>query len=253
MSRRFSGTNDAVAWSIGGASCTGAWTFAVILKLDTGVTWQGMLGTSITATGSEIGIERHGTGGDFASITGGGAGTMQSGLAISSADGWMLLAASRPSGSNQIVRYTKYPIGGSPSHSNSNATGHDNSAAQDGIYFGHTDGVDDFDGWLACAGIWTTNLNDAQMESLASTMTRANWQSTSPAFLVDELDAFSSDYAGTSTRTTLTGTTDDADDPTGWETWGGPLTGAIIPPFADPSYTVQQVAKGNPIIYNRPH
>jgi hypothetical protein len=218
MSRRFDGTNDQVRWSLGNVAGTGGWTFAAVLKFDTGVTWQGLVNLEDGAT-HRSGMERHGTGGDFATITGGGANTQQSGLSISSSDGWMLLAAARASGNN-TVRFTKYPIGGSPSHATSGGN-QDNQSPVADIVFGNVLGSDDFDGWLACVAIWDTNLNDADMESLASDLTRPNWLSKSPDMLVDELDAFATDYAGTSTRTTLDGTTDDADDPTGWAQWEG--------------------------------
>lgn len=220
MSRLFDGAGDEVNWSIGSIVGTGAWTFAALVKFDAGVSWQGLLNLENSGT-HRVGMERNGSSGNLAVDAANGTNTRDSGLAISSSDGWVLLAASRPAGNNQVVRFTKYPIGGTASHANSTSPNMDNAAASDTIMFGNTQGADDFDGRTAVVAYWDTNLSDAQMESLVTTLTRANWLSLSPAFLVDELDAFQTDYAGTSTRTSITGTTDDADDPTGWASWAG--------------------------------
>jgi hypothetical protein len=137
----------------------------------------------------------------------------------------MLIAISKADGT-ATPRAHKYPIGGSPTHTNGGGTLGDLSAAES-IVFGEIDGADYFDGWLACCAIWDSVLSDSNIESLVTTFTRANWLSLSPQFLVDELDAFQTDYAGTSTRTSITGTTDDADDPTGWASWAGAAAAPI--------------------------
>lgn len=249
MSRLFDGVNDEVTWSLGSVVGTGAWTFAVIVKFDAAVAWQGLVNLEQTPATHRVGIERYNTGGDLAAMTGGGANTQPSGLLISSTDGWMVLSAARAAG-NVTVRFTKHPIAGaSPTQSTSGAT-QDNPLAANEILFGNTAGADWFKGRLAAVAIWDTNLSDAQMLSLGSSLSRANWLSLTPKFLVDEMDAFATDYAGTSTRTGLVDTTDDADDPAGWANWAG---GILTVPFADPSYGIQRSATGPDLIYNRPH
>lgn len=227
MSRLFGGSTSEVAWSIGSVVGTGAWTFAMVVKFNAGVSWQGLLNLESSGT-HRVGTERHGTGGDFATITGGGANTKQSGLSISSSDGWMLLAAARAAGNNKLARFTKYPIGGTASHADAPSPGQDNQAASNTIIFGNTENADFFAGRCAAVAVWDTALNDAQMESLVTTFTRANWLSLSPHFLADELDAFATDYAGTSTRSALTDTSDDADDPTGWASWAGAAASSLV-------------------------
>jgi hypothetical protein len=151
-------------------------------------------------------------------MTANGANDRNSTLPVNSTIGWALMAASRPAGANQTVSFTVYPIGGSPSHADASGTQSD-AVAGDEIVLGSIQNGDFLDGWVAVVAIWDTNLSTAQRESLVTSMTRANWLSLSPDFLTDELDAFATDYAGTSTQSSLTGTTDDADDPTGWASW----------------------------------
>lgn len=222
MSRYFDGIDDQVTWPIGGLSSLSAWTLVALLKFDAGVSWQGLLGCETASSGSEVAMGRHGTSGNFAAYAGGGANTVQA-MAISSADGWVLLAVGRIAGANKVPRFTKYPIGGSPTHANATSGNMDNPASLAGgkIVFGQVDSADYFKGRLAAVAIFPSNLSDANRESLVTTMTRANWLSLSPSFLADELDAFNTDYAGTSDGATVTGTADDADDPTGWASWAG--------------------------------
>lgn len=227
MSYAFGGTSSEVLWTIGGIDGTGGWTFAVLVKFDAGVSWQGMLNLENSGT-HRVGIERMGSTGNLASVTNNGANTQDSGIAISSADGWQLLAAARPAGANQVVRFTKYPIGGSPSHANG-PTDQDNSAASNNIMFGNTQNADFFDGRLAACAYWDTNLSDGQMEGLVTTMTRAGWLATgTPKFLADANNAFQTDYAGTSTRSSISdGTDDPADNPAGWASWAPAAGGGL--------------------------
>jgi hypothetical protein len=128
-----------------------------------------------------------------------------------------MLAISKASGT-VAPDFTVYPIGGSPTNAAGSAAVA-NIDPNDSIVFGNMDGADFFNGFVAALALWDVALSQADRESLASTMTRANWLSLTPKFLVDELDVFQTDYAGTSTRSAISGTTDSADDPTGWENW----------------------------------
>jgi hypothetical protein len=199
-----------------------------VIKLDAGVSWQGYLSVDNSSNSSVIATGRHGPSGQIASYTGGGANT-QTAVAHSSADGWMLVANRRAAGTGSIPVLSKYPIGGSPTHTAGGA-GQNNQTSQAGgrVVFGQINGSDFFKGRLAVAAIWTTDLSDANLESLVTSFTRANWLSLSPAGLWDELDAFSTDHTGNgASQTSLVGTTDDADDPSGWGSWGaggGPTT-----------------------------
>lgn len=232
MSRLFDGVNDEVQWAVGNCNLTTAYSIVCLIKLDSGVSWQAFLGNEAPVTGSEIAMGRHNSG-VIATYSQGGIGA-STGVAIDSTDGWVLIATTRAAGTGVIPTHHKYPIGGSATHTA--ATGaRDNQASQVGgkIVFGQIDGSDFFKGRLAVAAEWTTALSDANIESLVTNLTRAHWLSLSPVGLWDELDAFNTDHTGGgASRTSLVGTTDDADDPAGWGSWaaaGGSPGNTVAP------------------------
>jgi hypothetical protein len=220
MSRQFA-SGDEVTWSIGSVAGTGAWTFAFIAKISSGTSvWGSLLNLKSGAT-TRLGTTRRGTADTF-TVSLNDESSFADYLTDTwvSGDGWSVLVASRPAGAAQTVACTICNVGGSPSSGNMTGT-LGNATAPTSLQFGNINGVDDFIGFVAAIAFWDTNLNQTERESLASTMTRANWASLEPVFLVDELDVFQTDWNGSSTRTGLTGTTDSADDPTGWESWAG--------------------------------
>jgi len=238
MSRLFNGTSDQVQWSIGGCDLQTGWTMVAVIKLDAGVVWQAYLSNDNALNSSLVAMGRQGSSGNLASYTGGGANT-QAAIPHSSADGWMLVATRRAAGNGQIPRLSKYPIGGSPTHTDAGGV-QDNNASQSRVVFGQINNSDFFKGRLAVAAEWNTPLTDSQINSLVTTFTRANWLSLSPAGLWDELDAFATDHTGNgAARTSLVGTADDADDPAGWTGW------AAAGDFA-PSNTVAPAITGTP-------
>jgi hypothetical protein len=223
VSELFNGTDGQAQWSIGGCNLTGAWTLVNVVKFDAGVSWQSMLGNDHATSGSELAIGRHTDGRYWVLIGGGAGGAPVSTFTISSADGWLLLASRRPAGASQTVRHTKYPIGGSPTHQDATGT-MNNSLTQAGgkVVFGQIDGADFFKGRLAVAAEFNANLSDADLESLVTTFSRANWLSLGAVGLWDAYDRFATDRTGNGAdQTLLTGTTVDADDPTGWAQWEG--------------------------------
>jgi hypothetical protein len=219
MSREFDGSDDQVQWTVGGTAFpTGAYTFASVIELDTGVTWQSFLGLDHTTDGSEIAMGRHGGSGLIASYAGGG-GNTQTAVAISSADGWMLIAARRAAGIASISTHTKYPFGGAATHTAVSGGIGDPRATVRAV-FGNVDNADFFDGRMFCSAIFPTVLSNGDVESLVTTFTRANWDAKGAMFLVDSLDSFATDHSGNgATRTTLTGTSSSVDDPPGADGW----------------------------------
>lgn len=220
MSRLFDGIDDQIEWSIGGCSVTtGAVTLVALLKFDAGVSWQGIFGNDITATGSEVAMARH-TDGRLMMYRGGGAGGSAGGsITISSADGWCIYALSKPAGTSAVTSI-KHPIGGSVSTSTSAGT-LGTFLAQDKVVFGHIDGADWFDGRVAALAQYHAALTSTDIQGLAGTLTRANWLSLSPVGLWDADDVFVTDHTGNgASRTSITGTAADGDDPAGWASWG---------------------------------
>jgi hypothetical protein len=229
MSRLFDGVDDTVRWSIGSCNITGDWTMAYIIKLDSGVSWQSYLGTNTSAGASAAATGRH-SDGRLDAMHGGGAQFFSAAVTHSNSDGWMIGIVSKVAGNNQPIA-SKFPIGGAWTHTTmSSLSGTPaNPASQAGgtVRWGEIDGADFFKGRLAACAIWTSALSQANKETLA-TLTRANWLSLTPQGLWDEIDAFATDHTGNgASRTTLTGTADDADDPTGWASWEGAVATPI--------------------------
>lgn len=223
MSELFNGTTGAGIWSIGACSVSGDWTIGQILKYDAGVAWQSLAG--LNAANSYIATARHnGSGGKIAGYGGGGSQYSYSSVPVSSADGWALNLVRKLAGSNAPVS-TLYPIGGSPTHlvqSMNGGTLGDPAGAQTSVHFGEVNGSDPFKGHLAVFGAVAAYMSTANVESLVTTMTRANWVSLF-AGVWDADDSFATDRTGNgATRTSLVGTTvDAADNPAGWSLWSG--------------------------------
>jgi hypothetical protein len=191
-----------------------------VIKLDAGVSWQAYIGNEHATTGSQIAIGRHSSG-DLATYGDGGVAT-RTAVAHSSTDGWVLVGSSHPAGTSTLT-HVKHPIGGAQTSANP-ATTLGNPVTQVGgkIVFGQIDGSDFFKGRLAVCAEWASALNTTQLAALVSSFTRSDWLATSPVGLWDELDAFQADHTGGgASRTSITGTTDDADDPAGWASWAG--------------------------------
>lgn len=228
MSRLFDGVDDVVIWGLGSCNLTGAYTLAAVVKLDAGVSWQSYLSNEDAST-SRVAFGRHSSG-ELTAVGGGGAQYFINALSHSNADGWMLIAITKAAGTT-APKMHKYPIGGSPTHQTALASG-GNGVTQAGgnVRFGEIDGSDFFKGRLAVAAEFTTALSDADIESLVTTFTRANWLALGAVGLWDEIDAFTTDHTGNgASRTSLVGTTDDADDPTGWAGWAGAAAEAPPP------------------------
>lgn len=219
MSARFSGAGE-VTWDVGGVTGASAWTSAILIKLNAGAnsTWHSMFNTIDGADAVGVGMTRRGTANTF-TMSVNDEGAFADGPAFSSAQGWTTLVASRPGGTGQTVAYTMYPVGGSPTSGNMSGT-LSNASAAVSLQFGNIHGVDDLNGWVAAIAWWNTQLNQTQRELLGSALTREDWLTLVPAFLVDEIDQFEFDYVSeTNLRTSITGVTDEADDPAGWEDW----------------------------------
>jgi hypothetical protein len=229
MSRFFDGGGtDECLWTLGNVVGTGAFTIAVVAKLaSTSSQWASMINLLDAGDLSKLEFTRRGTS-DNLCVTRQSEATLvdSTGPDWVTADDWSLVAVSKAAGTNTPT-FTHYPLGGSPTHSAGSGT-LANAAASIQILFGNIEGADDFAGWVAAIGIWNSALSDANRASLGSTLTLANWQSLSPAFLVDERDAFATDYAGTSTLAIDT-SADDADDPPGWASWDVPGDDPGIP------------------------
>lgn len=151
--------------------------------------------------------------------------------AVTNTTGWVLVAVGKTTGTT-TPRGHKYVFDTATwQHADAAATISDRTAQTSGaVRIGQIDNSDFFGGRMAVLAqrANTAPLSDADVESLITNFTRSFWDGLGMTFLVDELDAFATDYGGTSTQTSLVGTADDADDPTNWASWAGGGGGAAV-------------------------
>jgi hypothetical protein len=96
-------------------------------------------------------------------------------------------------------------------------------------------GDDDFANiYLAAFAYWNgVTLSQAQIEGINTAKTTQSILDLSPTAAYDDSDAFATDLtAGTADRSSIVGTTDSADDPSGWVYLGGgaAATSILVPP-----------------------
>lgn len=216
MSRFFDSSDDEVTWTKGSVVGTGALTWVALVRLlDAAGVWASMLNFE-NAGANQFGFTRNGTSNILMASRAAEANT-SNGPGFTSDVGWATIAISKASGA-ATPSFTVTPVGEASTTTAGSANISD-SPAFDSIVFGNMNGVDFFGGRVAALAIYDTALSQADRESLGSTRTRANWLSKTPKFLVDANDVFQYDYAGTSTRSAIVGTANDADDPSGWASW----------------------------------
>jgi len=172
FSRSFDG-NDSIVVSAGTLSTWtyGTW-FAVMKRNSTGyngivnahnasVQVIGGLEVMGSFDGHHLGYMGHNT-------------SRQSALSIQNSDGWVLIAASKATGS-QVCRFHKYRFSDATwTHENSDSALADGSQTVSTVRFGIWEGSDFFNGLLASAGVWRqTVLSDASIETLIAGLSAA--------------------------------------------------------------------------------
>ena len=216
MSREFDGVDDLMTYSGSVPNLSGALTILIVVKILVAAdnTWL-----------SFIEHENSGSAKPSLGRTNGGVIYMsnsaanQTAISITDSDGWMIVACTKATGS-ATPRMHKCIIGGANTHTDAGGT-LGNDGTMNTIRIG---GNDDFANIrVAAAATWAgTALTDANINGINSAATTQSILDLSPSWCVDDSDAFATDLtAGTIDRTALVGTTDSADDPTGWVYFGG--------------------------------
>jgi hypothetical protein len=218
VSRLFDGTDDEMQFDAEGIALNGAWTMAILIDPG-GSSWQVYMAGHRSGGQGENYIGRYLdnrlTAGNFNY-------TAASDFTIPGSDGWEVLVIRRSSATGNVT-FSKKPIG-SGSWTHFTSTGGSNSGADLGaggrIRIGNWEGSDDFNGKLAVAAIWDgVALSDTDVETLDNGATQ-DWYDRSPDFLIDDSDGFATNLMTETARTSISGTTDDADDPSGWVYFG---------------------------------
>lgn len=141
--------------------------------------------------------------------------TSSSAVGWTDSDNWVVAAASKPAGTS-TPRLHKCVFGGGNTHTDG-APG--SNAASASITGGtvRIAGNDDFSNKrLTAAAIFDRVLSDAEIDGIKTAATTASIIALGPVWCVDSNDNFATDYMGNLNRSSVVGTTDNADGPAGW-------------------------------------
>lgn len=182
-----------------------------ILEADDTV-WISGIETEDSATTPSIATGRKSTGNSYWS--GGAAGNTDAG-AVNDSLGWVVQGATKAAGISTPRHHVGVVGGGAPTHTDG-ATPLNAAISITGgtIRLG---GNDDFKAERqAAAAIFTRVYSDAEFDGICTALTTKSIIDLVPVWCVDARDNFAVDYMGNLNRTSVVGTTDSSDGPTGW-------------------------------------
>lgn len=219
MSREFNNgvTTDLMLYAsnVPGGYGNGAHTTLLVIRImatNDGVWISGLESDSSAGANPGPALGRRSSGTTYYSTPAG----VSDAVSWTDSDNWCVIAGTKASGSATPNHY-KIPIGGATSSSAGNLAGGNFNAADRLKLGGPSDGAHVR---IAAAAIWNSVLTQGQIEGIASAKTTASILALSPLWCVDDSDGLATDLVGTADRTTLTGTSDNADDPAGWAYFG---------------------------------
>lgn len=214
MSRLFDGIDDQMVYTVpaSGVEVSGAHTLLIVVReLNTsGTAWQSYVETETSAAAAAATIGRN-NGGQIYWAQGV---TATSAISMTDADNWVVAATTKTAGSS-IPQFYKGVIGGG----DTNTAGGGTLAASPSIASGtiRIGGNDDFANIrVAAAAIFNKVLTSGELAGINAAKTTQSIYNLAPVWLVDNNDAFATDYMGNANRSSITGTASDADDPAGW-------------------------------------
>ena len=217
MSRLFDGVDDSMVYNQGSVDpidFSGGFTILMVVKIATAVdnSWQAFIENKSVSAVVRVSLLRRGTG-NLAYVDGAGIDDV---IPISDGDGWMIIATTKTSGSS-IPTNHKAPIGGSRTSTalpEGARTAIGSMADGNTIIGGSTS--DWANMYLALAAQFERVLSTTELDGILAAKTTESVIALGPHWCVDDSNGFASDLVGNIDRTTLVGTTDDADDPSGW-------------------------------------
>lgn len=231
MSTRFAAGNDEVQCAIGGCNITGAFTLALIIKKNLDATYQALIGNHTSGGVSQFALEVDASNHLELQV---GAQGRQSTTTVTAADNWVFVAVTKAAGAS-TAQFWFYKAGSWTLAQNATGTNADPATQASGtVRFGEWADSDDYNGWIAVAGEWTSALSSANIQTLANNATPAtavDWLALSPVgfweFNVNPVLDGSS--IGTADESARTGTTlDGANDPA-FYTYGVPADNTTKP------------------------
>lgn len=215
MSRLFDGVDDQMVYPAP-AALNGALTMLIVVKFATASGWMSLLEAETSGSADRATIGRNPNQSNNLYFSNGVAGLPTGGVTLTNTSNWYVVALQRASGT--VAARTHLCQIGAVSNTH---TDHSTTMANAGSVSGgnlRIGGDADFSNMrVAAAAVWNSNpLVDADFEGIASAATTQSIADLSPDWLVDDSDAFATDLIGSNDRTSITGTADDADDPSGW-------------------------------------
>lgn len=209
MARTFDGSDDVIRFSIGGLSAqTAAGTWAAVCQRTNDVNFHSILGLHNSGATNTHYFQITPT--DNLVLGANGVGEATSAFTVTSADGWVFVAATKVSGTttprfHKLVYSTNAwtHSAGSGSFANGTAPGASGYAETS------WQGGDLFQGDLAAIGVWSSDLGDAQVEGLAFSL--ACWWASAPQamWVMDQsatTQAVADMTGGGANQSSLTGT-----------------------------------------------
>ena len=212
----FDGSNDEIEVGPGGIIHTGPLTAVAIFKIPSASsTYDIILGLDSTGDSADFGLSDDNPPKGFWNS---GVGVESSPtISFTAAEGWCLLAYSKPDGSTVTSRWHKYVYNTDTwTHENETSPG-ESAGSITGASLGiANDGGARFAGNLLIVGWWNSNLSDGAIEALVTG--KQAWIDASPAeaWRCDTMSTITS-FVGSSAETSRIDTSlDTGDAPAGW-------------------------------------
>lgn len=228
--REFNGSSDDIRFAKGGWAATGALTIAVLVKRTANNTWDALVSPHTTGNVGTCGFElTDNSGGAFSnrlSYFAGGSGDAANNAnqQLLAADGWAIVAMRKAAGTN-AADFHLFKLGTSTwttAPAGANSPNPASSAGGD-IRIGSYEGTDWAAMRLALVAVWDSQLSQVQVEALSTGLTTSAWTGHAVApkavwqFNQASVATSVTDLVGTSTQSTLNGTTVvTGDDPPSW-------------------------------------
>jgi hypothetical protein len=227
MSRLFDGVDDIMTFTTPSTS----WTFGSVLIVakfaGADGTWQSLVEVTDAAAAPRMSLGRRNSGELYMANSF----SLESEGPAVAADGWSIYCVTKATGTVNPTSHVA-PIGGARTSSTFGTTLPNGAGTGVRIHIG---GPGDFANiYVAAAAVWNgVVLTTGQIDGILSAKTTQSILDLSPTWAADDSDAFATDLtSGTSDRTAITGTTDSADDPSGWLYFGASVAASLpmVPP-----------------------
>lgn len=216
MSRLFDGVDDQMVYtfSAGQLDSAGAKTLLVVVRIvnTNDAAWQSFLEAYSGSSALHFAFGRHSTGNLYTSR---GGSAVQNAIAFRDDEGWGVVATTFATGTS-TPRHHRDLIAGAATHTDTGGT--TVSPTGDVITVRLGGNADFANIKVAAAAIFNSALADASLDTIEDARTTQSIADLSPFWLVDDSDAFATNLVtpGTGDRSSITGTSDDADDPASW-------------------------------------